>query len=159
MILSGRPGAPRGALSRAALLAQMSKAGREDGLRSYIVRLLDDPSVPGIVSADDSTSMFSLGGNGRSAPSVKPLVVYRLNADGKEELVRGLTLEGLVPRSLKDIVAMGKDAVVYNYQDGGSGFVGIPSSVVTPPLLLTDVDVRRSIGKNRRPPLYPRPSF
>ncbi|MEO5768758.1 MAG: hypothetical protein ABIS92_10440, partial [Polyangia bacterium] len=103
--------------------------------------------------------MFSLGGSGRSAPSVKPLVVYRVNADGKEELVRGLTLEGLVPRSLKDIVAMGKESTVYNYQDGGSGFVGVPSSVVTPPLLLTDVDVRRSIGKNRRPPLYPRPSF
>jgi hypothetical protein len=103
--------------------------------------------------------MFSVGGASRSAPSIKPLVVYRLSADGKEELVRGLTLEGLVPRSLKDIVAMGKDGTVYNYQEGGAGFVGIPSSVVAPPLLFTDVDVRRSIGKNRRPPLYPRPAF
>ena len=103
--------------------------------------------------------MFSLGGAGRSAPSVKPLVVYELKAGGKEELVRGLTLEGLVPRSLKDIAAMGKESVVYNYQDGGSGFVGIPSAVVTPSLLMTDVDVRRSVGKNRRPPLYPRPAF
>jgi TldD protein len=159
LILSGKPGMPRTALSRAALLAEMVKAGKGGGLRSYVVRLLDDPTVPGIANGDDGAAMFSLGGNGRSAPSVKPLVVYRLTPQGKEELVRGLTLEGLVARSLKDIVALGKDVSVYNYQDGGAGFVGIPSSVVTPSLLLSDVDVRRSIGKNKRPPLYPRPGL
>ena len=63
----------------------------------------------------------------------------------------------MVPRSLKDIVAVGKDPVVYNYQEGGLGFVGVPSSIVTPPLLFSDVDVRRSVGKHKRPPVYPRP--
>lgn len=159
LIVSGKPNAPRAALSRPALLAEMTRAAKSGALRSYIVKLLDDPGVAGVASGDDNVSMFSVGGASRSAPSIKPLVVYRLNADGKEELVRGLTLEGLVPRSLKDIVAMGKDGTVYNYQEGGAGFVGIPSSVVAPPLLFTDVDVRRSIGKNRRPPLYPRPGF
>jgi TldD protein len=159
LILSGKSGAPRASLSRPALLAEMRRVGKGGGLHSYVVRLLDDPTVPGIANGDDAGAMFSIGGNSRSAPSVKPLVVYRLTPDGKEDLVRGLTLEGLVPRSLKDIVAVGKDTTVYNYQDGGGGFVGIPSSVVTPSLVLSDVDVRRSIGKNRRPPLYPRPAF
>ncbi|MES1209196.1 MAG: metallopeptidase TldD-related protein [Pseudomonadota bacterium] len=159
LILSARPGAARGALSRAALLAEMTRAGRGGGLGSYVVRLLDDATVPGVTSAEDALNLFSVGGSGRSAPSVKPLVVYRLTAGGKEELVRGLTLEGLVPRSLKDIGALGKDAAVYNYVDGGAGFVGIPSSVVTPSLLFSDVDVRRSTGKNKRPPLYPRPGL
>jgi TldD protein len=159
LILSGKAGVPRAALPRSALLAEMRRVGKGGGLQNYVVRLLDDPTIPGIANADDGAAMFSIGGGGRSVPSVKPLVVYRLNADGKEELVRGLTLEGLVPRSLKDILALGKDMTVYNYQDGGSGFVGIPSSVVTPSLVLSDVDVRRSIGKNRRPPLYPRPTF
>ncbi len=159
LIVSGKSGAPRAALSRAALLAEMRKTARGGAYSSYIVRLLDDPSVPGVAGGDGGLSMISIGGGGRSAPSVKPLVVYRLTRDGKEELVRGLTLEGLVPRSLKDIVALGKDGVVYNYQEGGAGFVGIPSSIVAPPLLFADVDVRRTLGKNRRPPLYPRPSF
>ncbi len=159
LILTGRPGAPRAALSRTALLAEMRKEMKGGGLRGYIVRLLEDPTVPGIASGEDGMGMFSVGGSGRSAPSVKPLVVYRLTDDGKEELVRGLTLEGLVPRSLKDIAAVGKDSIVYNYLEGGAGFVGIPSAVVTPPLLFSDVDVRRSIGKNRRPPLYPRPGL
>jgi hypothetical protein len=159
LILSARAGVPRGGLSRAALLAEMARAGKGGGLSSYVVRLIDDPGVPGVASGEEAMNLFSVGGNGRSAPSVKPLVVYRVSAGGKEELVRGLTLEGLVPRSLKDISALGKDSSVYNYVDGGSGFVGIPSSVVTPALLFSDVDVRRSTGKNRRPPLYPRPGL
>ena len=152
-------GDPRGALSRPALLGEMMRLGRTGSTASYILRLLDDPSIPGVGNADDGVSMMSLGGNGRSAPSVRPLVVYRLNANGKEELVRGLTLEGLVPRSLRDITAMSRDLAVYNFQEGGAGFAGIPSTIVTPSLLFSDVDVRRSVGKNRRPPLYAKPEF
>jgi hypothetical protein len=73
--------------------------------------------------------------------------------------VRGLTFENLLPRSLKDISAVGRDLVVYNFIDGGAGFTGIPSSIVTPPLLFADVDIRRQTGRNRKPPLYPHPGF
>lgn len=160
LLVSSRPGDPRGALPRASLLAEMLRAGRVGSEASYVVRLLDDPMVPGVGSVDDGFAMISMGaGAGRSAPSVKPLVVYRVRPDGKEELVRGLTLEGLVPRSLRDIVAMGRDPVVYNFQEGGLGFVGIPQTIVSPALFFADVDVRRSVGKNRRPPLYPRPDL
>jgi len=159
LFVSARPHAPRGALTRAALLAEMAKAAKGGGVASYVVRLLEEPTVPGIADADESMAMFAMMGSGRGAPPVKPLVVYRVGAGGKEELVRGLTLEGLVPRSLKDVTAMGKDPFVYNFQDGGAGYTGIPSSIITPPLLMSDVDVRRSVGRNKRPPLYPRPAF
>jgi len=159
LLVSGKPGTPRVGLTRAALLGEMRKAGRGGGLASYVIRLLDDPQIPGVASQADTLALISVSGSGRTAPSVKPLVAYRVNADGKEELVRGLTLEGIIPRSLKDIVAVGKDAEVYNFQEGGLGFVGVPSSIVTPPLLLSDVDIRRSVGKHKRPPLYPRPTL
>lgn len=159
LIVSGRPGAPEVGLARSALLARMRKIAQGGGVESYIVRLLDEPNVPGVGDGEDSLSMLSLSGSGRSAPPIKPLVVYRLTASGKEELVRGLTLEGLVPRSLRDIGALGRDVIVYNFHEGGAGFTGIPTSIVTPPLLLFDVDVRRSQGKHRRPPAYPRPPF
>ena len=93
----------------------------------------------------------------RRAAPVRPLVVYRVK-DGQEQLVRGLTLEGLLPRSLKEIIAVGKEATVYNFVDSGGGGTGIPSSIVTPALLFSDVDIRRVKGKNRKPPLYPRPA-
>ena len=157
LFVSGKAGAPRVGLARAALLGEMRRAGKGGGLASYVIRLLEDPQIPGVANPADALSMISLAGSGRSAPSVKPLVAYRVGADGKEQLVRGLTLEGIVPRSLKDVVAVGKDLEVYNFQEGGLGFIGVPSSIVTPPLLFSDVDIRRSVGKHKRPPLYPRP--
>ena len=157
LFLSGKAGAPRVGLTRAALLGEMRRAGKGGGLASYVIRLLDDPQIPGVANAADALSMISISGSGRSAPSVKPLVAYRIDGEGKEQLVRGLTLEGIIPRSLKDVVALGKDVEVYNFQDGGLGFVGVPSSIVTPSLLFSDVDIRRSVGKHKRPPLYPRP--
>jgi len=145
-------------LPRKTLLGEMEKAARRDaaGLDTYVVRLLEDSTVPG--GDDDMMSMFGFGMGGRGGPPpVRPLVVYRLK-NGKEELVRGLTLEGLMPRSLKEITAVGRDPVVYSFIDSGGGGTGIASSIVTPPLLFSDVDIRRQTGKNRKPPLYPRPA-
>ena len=156
--------APAPGLTRKALLAQMEKSARRDatGMETYVVRLLEDSTVPS--GDDDMMGMFSFGMGGRGGPPpVRPLVVYRLKigpgqGQVKEELVRGLTLEGLMPRSLKEISAVGRDAVVYSFIDSGGGGTGIASSIVTPPLLFSDVDIRRQSGKNRKPPLYPRPA-
>jgi len=145
-------------LQRKALLARMEKTAKAGGLEAYVVRLLDDPNVAG-GDADDMMSLFSfaMGGGRGGPPPVKPLVVYRVK-DGQEQLVRGLTLEGLLPRSLKEITAVGRDPIVYSFIDSGGGGTGIPSAIVTPPLLFSDVDIRRVTGKNRKPPLYPRPA-
>jgi hypothetical protein len=126
----------------------------------YVVRLLEDPNVVGLGGDNDDLSLlfsFGLGGN-HGPPPVRPLVVYRVQ-NGKETLVRGLTLENLLPRALKDVVAVGREPVVYDYIDGGSGFSGIPSAIVTPSLLFDDVDIRRQTGRFRKPPLYPHPGF
>src|SRR4029079_4602517 len=74
-----------------------------------------------------------------------------------EELVLGLTLENLLPRSFKEVSATGNEPFVYNYQDGGGGVSGGPSTIIAPALLFPDVDVRRQQGKHRKPPVYPSP--
>ena len=71
--------------------------------------------------------------------------------------MRGVTLENLLPRSFKEVAATGNEPVVYNYQDGGGGFSGVPSTIIAPALLFPDVDVRRQPGKHRKPPVYPSP--
>ena len=146
-----------GGLSPRALRTELARSARKGGVESYVVRLLEDATVPG-GDSDDMMSLFSFGGGGGRGgpPPVRPLVVYRIK-DGKEQLVRGLTLEGLMPRSLKEIAAVGKDPVVYNFIDSGGGGTGIASSIVAPSLLFSDVDIRRQTGKNRKPPLYLRP--
>jgi hypothetical protein len=138
----------------------MAKLAKGGGVTPYIVRLLDDPSVAGATGdSDDLMTMFSFG-QGHGPPPVRPLVVYRLSPrDGKETLVRGLTLENLLPRSLKDVVGAGREPVVYNFLDGGGGLGGIPSAIVTPALLFGDIDIRRQTGRFRKPPLYPHPAF
>jgi predicted Zn-dependent protease len=153
LFVTGKTGLPR-----KGLIDELGKIARSGGVTTYVVRLLDDGSLPGGDSDDLSAMLsFSIGGN-HGPPPVRPLVAYRV-VGGKEELVRGLALENLVPRTLKDVSAVGKDPIVYNYMDLGAGFSGIPSSIVTPALLVSDVDVRKLVGKNRKPPLYAPPSF
>jgi TldD protein len=72
--------------------------------------------------------------------------------DGKETVVRGLSLEGFTPKKLKkDLIGAGRELVVMD--EGAS----VPTSVVTPALLFEDVDVGKPSDKNRRPPLYASP--
>jgi TldD protein len=139
---------------RADLIAELGKIAKGGGVTTYIVRLLDDGSIPGDV--DDLSALFSFGGGSRGPPPLRPLIVYKLH-QGKETLVRGVTLENLLPRSLKEVSATGNEPVVYNYLDGGGGFSGVPSTIIAPPLLFPDVDIRRQPGKHRKPPVYPSP--
>jgi predicted Zn-dependent protease len=154
LVVSAQGGAGK---PRKELLADLAHIAKGGGVTTYVVRLLDDGQLP-FGDADDMLSLFSFGGAGHGPPPVRPLVVYRLDG-GKETLVRGLALENLEPRSLKDVTAVGREPVVYNYIDEGNGFAGIPTSIVAPALLVSDVDIRRLTGKNRRPPLYPPPGF
>jgi TldD protein len=149
LVLSGAKG-----VKRAELLAGLDKIARGGGVTTYIVRLLDDGSIPG--DMDDISALFSFGGGNHGPPPIRPLIVYRLS-HGKETPVRGVTLENLLPRSFKEVSATGNEPVVYNYLDGGPGFSGVPSTIIAPALLFPDVDIRRQPGKHRKPPVYPSP--
>ena len=141
-------------LSRPALLAELAKVAKGGGVTTYIVRLLDDGSAPGDIEDFSALFSFSMGSHG--PPPLRPLVVYKL-VNGKEILVRGLALENLMPRTFKEVTAIGNEPIVYNYLNSGGGFSGIPSTIVTPSLLFSDVDVRRQTGKHRKPPVYSSP--
>jgi TldD protein len=142
-------------LPRPALLAELGKIAKTGGVTTYVVRLLDEETLPG-TEGDDLAALLSFGMGSHGPPPVRPLVVYRLD-HGKETLVRGVLLENLLPRSLKEITAIGAEPTVDNYLEGGGGFSGVPSTIISPPLLVSDVDIRRQSGRNRKPPLYPSP--
>jgi predicted Zn-dependent protease len=119
-------------VSRADLLAQAVRSAGPKGT-VYIVKELGAAS--GI-------------GRGQTLQA-KVAVRYK---DGKEEAVRGLSLEGFVPKKLKkDLVAAGRDLYVLDDDSG------VPTSTIAPALLFEDVDVGRPNDKNRTPPLYPSP--
>ncbi|MGA2652226.1 MAG: metallopeptidase TldD-related protein [Terracidiphilus sp.] len=81
-----------------------------------------------------------------------PRLLYRVNPDGKRELVRGAELDDLDQRALRSSVeAAGKDLFVANY------FGDVPVTVLAPALLVSDVTVRRANEKNEKLPFYPPP--
>ena len=86
-----------------------------------------------------------------SGKSIAAPIAFRLD-NGKETPIRGLMLEGMVPKKLKDLVAAGKDPFVWESESSGA-----PMSIVTPALVLQDVDVAKSTAKIFKGPLYASP--
>jgi predicted Zn-dependent protease len=83
---------------------------------------------------------------------LSPRLLYRVDLDGKRELVRGAELDDLDQRALRSgVEAAGKDLFVANY------FGDVPATVLAPALLLGDVTVRRANEKNEKLPFYPPP--
>jgi TldD protein len=81
-----------------------------------------------------------------------PRLLYRVGTDGKRELVRGAVLDDLDQRALRSgIEAAGKDLFVAN-SDGE-----VPTTVLGPALLMSDVTVKRANETNDKLPFYPAP--
>lgn len=122
-----------GGLARNELLAAAARSAGPKGT-VYVVRAIDGTS-----------------GGGRGA-LIQAQVAFRIK-DGKEEPVRGLALEGFVPKKMKkDLIAAGRDTNVLE-----DDLFGAPSAVVAPSLLFEDVDVAKPNEKSRIPPLYKSP--
>ena len=84
--------------------------------------------------------------------ALTPRLLYRIDVDGKRELVRGAVLDDLDQRALRSSVeAAGKDLWVANYMGD------VPETVLAPALLLNDVTVKRANEKNEKLPFYPPP--
>ena len=149
------------------------EACKEDGHEWCIeIKRMDNPALASLNSQDFSDYIGELAG-GVSSGERLPLTVYRVYvADGREELIRGGHIEGLTLRTLRNMLAVGNDTAVYAYmQNPSNGFAGtalgafggaqggIPSTIVTPSLLLDEVEIRGFHGEPRRLPLVPAPSM
>ena len=146
-------------------------ACKDDGHQWCLeVKRMDNPALSSVEQEDFSDFIGGVAGGIASGMRI-PLLVYRVYvADGREELVRGAIIQGLTLRSLRNIPAVGDDATVFPYmQNSAGGFAGtalgafgsiqggIPSTVVTPSILVDEVDVRGFHGEPRRLPLVPEP--
>jgi len=127
-----------------------------------IVRKLDWPSS---ASLDEFRREISGMANSGGRPVAMPLLVYRVDTDGKEELVRGVRFRGLSTRSLKDIVAAGDHPAVYNYLDSrapfalmGVGSFVTNSSIIAPAMLFEEVELEQILDELPSLPLVPAPT-
>ncbi|HKN61670.1 MAG TPA: metallopeptidase TldD-related protein [Candidatus Acidoferrales bacterium] len=83
-----------------------------------------------------------------------PRLLYRVYADGHEELVRGAVFDELDARTLRhDLVAAGNDSLVSNRESA------VPSTVIAPSFLIDELEVKRTDAKNAKLPEYPPPDL
>jgi hypothetical protein len=163
----------RGATSRKALEAKLVSEARAEGLKyGIVIRRLDDAAITG---APEFTRRELVQMLKSTDPLLPPpaVVAYRVYPGGKEELVRGVQLSEIPIRTWKDVIGASKEKTVYNFLasdapqltlrvQGGTddGFVpsgGIESSIVTPDLLVKEVDITGSTAGQRPLPPVPKP--
>jgi len=128
---------------RSQLIEMAQQRGRDYGI---VIRKLDYPSTA------SAAEMRQMGGGGRGSQAAnlvsRPLLIYRLYPDGREELVRGLEFNDLDSRTLRDIVAAGDQSYRLDYMAntaplsmvGAASFVSA-NTVIAPSILLEEAEL------------------
>ncbi len=85
-----------------------------------------------------------------------PQLVYRVFPDGREELVRGVEIVGTPLTSINKIEAASDRVLVFNGFCGAeSGYV--PVSAAAPDVLMTEIELQRTMKKSAKPPVMQSP--
>lgn len=127
------------------------------------IRRMDYPSIaPASSVREMAVKQMRTGGGSRLFSS--PLLAYRLYADGREELVRGLRFKQLGARSFRDILAAGATQAVFQYVDNGApmalsgaGAYVVGCASIAPAVLFEELDLEPASEQTARPPLVPPP--
>lgn len=126
-----------------------------DELKAELLAQCKAQSLPYGLIFREIDSTFTPSGYGFSPP----IMAYKVYPDGREELVRGLTVESFGVREMRQILAAGNDSATLNHLNGnGHSGSGIPYSVTAPSVLLDELVVRRDTDK-QKPLILSNPYF
>ncbi len=136
-----------GRLRRKAL--QLARQAGNDYV--LVVRRVEPPAL-----SEDFHMAFS--GDGPLPGLTRPSEVYRLYPDGREEPVRGAHFLGVDRRVLRDIAMAGAPGEPVGVMDSSPGpgrfsigtIGGLPATWVTPPVVITELELRGSGGREPR---------
>jgi hypothetical protein len=141
------------------LIELIQTRGKPYGL---LVRKLDFPST----AAVDEVRRLLQGAQGTAHPVSMPVLVYKVYPDGREELVRGLRFRGFNARSLRDILAAGDDATVFDFLDNTAPFAMVGQAsytaeacVVAPSILIDDLELHPAEDELPKLPVVPAPEL
>lgn len=143
------------------LLDMIKQQSKPYGL---IVRKMDFPSTGSVDELRRIVARSGRSGGGR--PVSTPILAYKVFPDGREELVRGMNFRSLSTRAFRDIVAAGDQEHQFNYIDNGAplaltgaGNYIVGCSVVSPSVLLEELELEPGNEDRPKPPLVPPPPF
>jgi TldD protein len=122
------------------LLLKSAEAQPPDELKKKILQMVTDQGKPYAYRVD------TLG------PGNSPRLLYRVYADGHEELVRGAVFNELDVRALRsNLIAVGNDPLVSNRSGG------VPTTIICPSLLFDELEVKRADTSKDKLPDYAAP--
>ena len=122
------------------LLLKSAEAQSPDELKKKILHMVTEQGKPYAYRVD------TLG------PGNSPRLLYRVYADGHEELVRGAVFSELDVRALRsNLIAVGNDPLVSNRSGG------VPTTIICPSLLFDELEVKRADTSKDKLPDYPAP--
>ena len=122
------------------LLLKSAEAQSPDDLRKKMMQMIKDSGNPYAYRVE------TLG------PGNSPRLLYRVYADGHEELVRGAVFNELDTRALRsNLIAVGNDPLVSNRTGG------VPTTIICPSLLFDELEVKRADTSKDKLPDYPAP--
>ncbi len=135
------------------LMVDPARTTTPKALREALLREVRRQNKPYGLRFDRIQGGFTL--TGRVLPQgfkINPVMVYRVYPDGREQLVRGVDMEGTPLSALSEIIAADNDFRIFNgYCGAESG--SVPVSAVSPSLLLRQIEVSRKSKSSERPPL------
>jgi predicted Zn-dependent protease len=142
------------------LKAQLMHMGKEDGLKYVLIARRITTLYVRYFNAGEP-GFKSLRGGYRSDQSIAPpTLLYKVNVDdGSEELVRGAKFEHTSSRMWRDIVAFGDDTQAYTVLNAGNTSNGTSSSLVSPSILVAEMDVTRAQQEGEKPMFLKNPYF
>lgn len=160
---------PRKALERK-LVAVAQSNNQKYGL---LVRQFDDAAVTAAPEFSRRELVQMIKSTDQQLPP-PTILAYKVYPNGKEELVRGVQLADVPIRAWKDVIGTSTETTVYNFlastdsqlqlklQNGTEdGFVpsgGIESAIITPDLLMKDLDTTNAGRAIHALPVVPPPS-
>lgn len=110
-----------------------------------------------------SMSFYNMFGQMQKAPGLlmDPVTVYRVDVEtGKRELVRGCQFSAVTLRSMRDIVAVGENEHVHNFLSAMTPWgSGIATSVVSPSILVEEMEMKKASGETHKPPILVNPFY
>jgi hypothetical protein len=143
------------------LIDMCKERGKPYGM---LVRKVDFPFSAGRGELQALAQSGSQGG-GSVRPVSPPILVYRVYADGHEQLVRGLRFRGVSTRTLRDIVAASRETALFEYVNNGSllsilgsGGTLSPTSVISPALLFEEMEFELPQEQLPKLPVVPAPT-
>jgi TldD protein len=139
------------------LVVEVAPSAVQLDLKGLLITEIKKQGLPYGLFFDDIQGGFTF--TGRMIPNafnVLPLMVYRIYADGREELVRGADLIGTPLTTFSKITAADRNFAVFNGICGAESG-GVPVSASSPGIFVTQIEVQKKAKSQERIPILPAP--